>query len=658
MYKVFEVMNYNHLKQILKLSQNAEENELVFTAPPFKNLALQGGGVRGVAEVGAYKALREFKYENISDETAIDHICNIAGTSCGAINGLLITLGYTPEELTELAGKELFSKLNDHNNKFTIFRSLLEFNLPSVMKGEQLTNFLKQLIFIKTGNENITFKQLFELCQLRGRPIHLIMTGTNLTRSTLDYFSAITTPDMPVALATRISASIPGYFSSINYNDEWIVDGGVMSNLPIEVFDNMAFKALDTTDQCVSKSSTNQQTIGISLKLEEITPDHHQPSFGDVKRALFDTTATVLANPTYKANTVRIDHHDQFGKVIKPTDMSISKSQVEHLRTQGYKSTLAHLENKFKAQTLTFESPEKKYEFLLSSLISKTATDAPSITLNDLQLIYDFAHQKGETEKLKAVLPKEIAIAALEQKVTDHTETNHQPQKSRDFFSAKIQLLKNSQHTKNITKAYVNFLNKAQEHTQSLHQWLLVSINCKQKLQQLSNIYLQFNLPKWLNTLHHLNPIYIMSKRPKLWGMTLSIFALPFYAIFLALKLAMYLLQLVVNSFIYLVFTFTKLVNKSGITIFPRAKKIVGANTLIKKIKTSFKKMKSRFSLTENQQNAELSVLQVAQDGLVKLNSDEVAAKCKLLPTINEKHYENDFNLLQNHITQLSSLFI
>ena len=87
----------------------------------------------------------------------------------------------------------------------------------------------------------------------------------------------------------------------------------------------MAFKALDTTDQCVSKSSTNQQTIGISLKLEEITPDHHQPSFGDVKRALFDTTATVLANPTYKANTVQIDHHDQFGKVIKPTDMSISK---------------------------------------------------------------------------------------------------------------------------------------------------------------------------------------------------------------------------------------------------------------------------------------------------------------------------------------------
>ena len=59
--------------------------------------------------------------------------------------------------------------------------------------------------------------------------------------------------------------------------------------------------------------------------------------------------------------------------------------------------------------------------------------------------------------------------------------------------------------------------------------------------------------------------------------------------------------------------------------------------------------MKSRFSLTENQQNAELSVLQVAQDRLVKLNSDEVAAKCKLLPTINEKHYENDFNLLQNH---------
>ncbi len=655
-------MNYNHLKQILTLSQDADENKLVVTAPPFKNLALQGGGVRGVAEIGAYKALSEFKYKNISDDTAINHICNIAGTSCGAINGLLITLGYTPQELVELAGKELFSNLNDHNSKFTIFRSLLEFNLPGVMKGEQLADFINQLIFIKTGNGDITFKQLFELCHLQGRPMHLIMTGTNLTRNRLDYFSAITTPNMSVALATRISASIPGYFSSINYKNEWIVDGGVMSNLPIEVFDNIAFKDLDTTDPGVSKLSANQQTIGISLKSEEVTPDHQHPSIADIKRAVLDTVATPLANLTYNANTVRIDHHDQFGKVIKPIDMSISSSQVEHLRKQGYASTLQHLKNKFETKELEFDSTEKKYEFLLSSLISETSTDAPSITLNDLQLIYNFAHQRGEEEKLTTVLPKEIDIAtlkqaALKQEVKDHPETNHQPQKLLDFFSLKIRLLESSKYIKDMTTAYVYFLRKAQEHTQSLHQWLLASIKCKQKLQQLSNIYLQFDLPKWINKLHHLNPIYIMSKRSKIWGMTLSIFALPFYAIYLALKLAMYLLQLVVNSFIFLLFTFTKLVNKSGITIFPRAKKIVSANTLIKKIKTSFKKMKSQFSLTENQQNAELAVLQVAHEH-ASLNSDEIAVKCKLLPIINEKDYANDSNLLQNHINQLSLLFV
>ncbi|VFS56685.1 Patatin-like phospholipase [Leminorella grimontii] len=53
---------------------------------PFENLVFEGGGVKGIAYVGALEVLEE--------EGILDNVKNVAGSSVGAIAAVLVGLGY------------------------------------------------------------------------------------------------------------------------------------------------------------------------------------------------------------------------------------------------------------------------------------------------------------------------------------------------------------------------------------------------------------------------------------------------------------------------------------------------------------------------------------------------------------------------------------
>lgn len=52
---------------------------------PFKNLVFEGGGVKGVAYIGAMEVLE--------DEGILDNIVRVDGTSAGSINAVLFAAG-------------------------------------------------------------------------------------------------------------------------------------------------------------------------------------------------------------------------------------------------------------------------------------------------------------------------------------------------------------------------------------------------------------------------------------------------------------------------------------------------------------------------------------------------------------------------------------
>src|SRR5690606_8061931 len=99
----------------------------------------------------------------------------------------------------------------------------------------------------------VTFKDLHLMHLLAPAQFkELTLTGWDSTNKQETYFNAQNTPDMPVAVAGRISMSIPVYFRSVDFDPgdgsgtRSFTDGGVGSNMPTEVItDNLQGRALE-----------------------------------------------------------------------------------------------------------------------------------------------------------------------------------------------------------------------------------------------------------------------------------------------------------------------------------------------------------------------------------------------------------------------------
>jgi predicted acylesterase/phospholipase RssA len=87
------------------------------------------------------------------------------------------------------------------------------------------TSFLKN----KNYHENITFIELFKITK---KTLSIIVTNYN--KCCEENMNYITHPNLSVALAVRMSSSIPIIFNPIKYNNNWYIDGAVLNNFPIK----------------------------------------------------------------------------------------------------------------------------------------------------------------------------------------------------------------------------------------------------------------------------------------------------------------------------------------------------------------------------------------------------------------------------------------
>ena len=65
-------------------------NVMMDTTPQFRNLIFEGGGIKGIAYIGALEIL--------SQRGHLDHLTRVGGTSAGAINALILAVGYSIRE--------------------------------------------------------------------------------------------------------------------------------------------------------------------------------------------------------------------------------------------------------------------------------------------------------------------------------------------------------------------------------------------------------------------------------------------------------------------------------------------------------------------------------------------------------------------------------
>jgi predicted acylesterase/phospholipase RssA/CRP-like cAMP-binding protein len=156
-------------------------------------LVLGGGGARGFAHLGAWRALHEL---------GID-VDVVGGASIGAPLGLMMALQSTPDAL--------------ERDVTRLFHGLLDYTVPvvSLLKGERIAS-------------NITMA-VGDL-DLRDTWLPFSCVSTNLTRSRVEVHDR-----GAAATAVRASVAIPGVLPPVPYHGDLLVDGGVLNNLPCDV---------------------------------------------------------------------------------------------------------------------------------------------------------------------------------------------------------------------------------------------------------------------------------------------------------------------------------------------------------------------------------------------------------------------------------------
>ena len=253
------------------------------TLPAYRNLVMEGGGIRGIAYGGALLALEE--------RGILAGIERVGGTSAGAIQAALLAVGYSPQEIVEVLQRTPVQRLNDGRYVFVGggARLLRQYGW---YRGDQLTSYITELVKAKTGQPNLTLAELHTLTQQHpGRFRDLYTTGTNLTAQRIEVFSYETYPRLRVADAVRISMSIPLYFRAVLLDAQGqivrgkpapgqpvqvLVDGGLLANYPLDLFDQPRYLPTGASVPTAGAHGRvfNPETLGLRLdRAEQIALD-------------------------------------------------------------------------------------------------------------------------------------------------------------------------------------------------------------------------------------------------------------------------------------------------------------------------------------------------------------------------------------------------
>ena len=250
------------------------------------DLVFEGGGAKGMVFVGA---MQEFEKRG-------HRYKRLLGTSAGAITATLLAAGYTAQEMQEALGEKengasVFEGFMGHPGPYAkdqVLHSvtlsfLQDVDLPFIpnfienkvdqmivewlSSDPRMANSYSLLEFggwysaakfiewmkrrLDTGMNQgkprqysgMNLKQFFEATQS-----DLSVVASDTTAGAMLVLNHRTAPDVPLVWAVRMSMSIPLLWQEVIWKEEWgkyrgremaghaIVDGGMLSNFPIELF--------------------------------------------------------------------------------------------------------------------------------------------------------------------------------------------------------------------------------------------------------------------------------------------------------------------------------------------------------------------------------------------------------------------------------------
>ena len=293
------------------------------------DMVFEGGGAKGMVFVGALEVLLSQGHSH----------GRLLGTSAGAITAALLAAGYRPEEMLEV----LAEKVDGHSvfadfmatppalDKDAIHQSetrklLRNIDIPFLPDRfeEKLDDSLVEWLaaqpslrsvfsFIERGGwysadnfvtwlerrldtgfnagqprqySKMTLAKFYEATKK-----DLSLVGADTTKGIMLVLNHHTAPDLPLVWAVRMSMSIPLVWQEVVWQPEWgqyrgrdmvgdaIVDGGLLSNFPIELFVSQAATVTAVMGEAVSPNVLGM-LIDESLEVPGTTAAPPSPKIG------------------------------------------------------------------------------------------------------------------------------------------------------------------------------------------------------------------------------------------------------------------------------------------------------------------------------------------------------------------------------------------
>jgi NTE family protein len=224
------------------------KREIPSNHDPRLGLALSGGGMRGLAHLGVLKALEEHQIR----------LQSLAGTSMGSLIAGAYAAGVAVDDLIAFGHKI----------------GIIDVAAPDrSWRGLFCQRKLSKLLADLLGSETLTFEDL-------RMPTAAIATD-------IETGELVILDRGPLIPALLASSALPLFFAPVRHQGRWLIDGGVLNNLPVDVVRRLGADRvigveiplkvdLDVAASPAAESASGPSLRGL-LQLRQLSGDWRRP---------------------------------------------------------------------------------------------------------------------------------------------------------------------------------------------------------------------------------------------------------------------------------------------------------------------------------------------------------------------------------------------
>jgi NTE family protein len=299
------------------------------------DLVLEGGGIKGIGLVGAVAALQEAGYR----------FPRVAGTSAGAIVAAMVAAGMPREQMIKSMHSLDYRSFEDGGwvtHLGVVGRSLLALFEEGIYRGDRLHHWISEQLAalgVRTWRD-LRYDDPAGRSSLEQR-YKLVVIVSDISRGKMlrlpwDYAELcdLDPDEQPVALAIRASASIPFFFAPAKLRcgpahgrrELTLVDGGLLSNFPVDIFDGP------------ESSGERWPTFGVKLSSR---PSARTESWRPVENSL-EMALAIIGAMTAAHDQLHVDQESVQRRTIfvdtekvRSTDLSLDEETRQWLYESG-----------------------------------------------------------------------------------------------------------------------------------------------------------------------------------------------------------------------------------------------------------------------------------------------------------------------------------